>query len=45
MGFTDSSPKPGYGQLVVIAQLVRGVLLLAALFLIHISQISTFKEL
>jgi len=44
MGFTDYSPKPGYGQLVVIAQLVSGVLLLAALFPIHISRISTFKE-
>ena len=44
MGFTDYSPKPGYGQLVVIAQLVSGVLLLAALFPIHISRISTFKN-
>ena len=31
LGFTDYSPAPGYGQLVVIAQLVSGVLL-AALF-------------
>ena len=45
MGFTDYSPAPGYGQLVVIAQLVSGVLLLAALFPIHISRISTFKDL
>jgi hypothetical protein len=44
MGFTDYSPAPGYGQLVVIAQLVSGVLLLAALFPIHISRISTFKS-
>jgi hypothetical protein len=43
LGFTDYSPAPGYGQLVVIAQLVSGVLLLAALFPIHISRISTFK--
>src|SRR6266550_4077230 len=43
MGFTDYSPAPGYGQLVVIAQLVSGVLLLAALFPIHISRISTFQ--
>ena len=43
MGFTDYSPKPGYGQLVVIAQLVSGILLLAALFPIHISRISTFR--
>jgi hypothetical protein len=45
MGFTDYSPAPGYGQLVVIAELVSGVLLLAALFPIHISRISTFKNL
>ena len=44
MGFTDYSPAPGYGQLVVIAQVVSGVLLLAALFPIHISRISTFKN-
>src|SRR4029077_1538162 len=44
MGFTDYSPAPGYGQLVVIAELVSGVLLLAALFPIHISRISTFKN-
>ena len=44
LGFTDYSPAPGYGQLVVIAQLVSGVLLLAALFPIHISRISTFKS-
>jgi hypothetical protein len=43
LGFTDYSPKPGYGQLVVIGQLVSGVLLLAALFPMHISRISTFK--
>jgi hypothetical protein len=44
LGFTDYSPAPGYGQLVVIAQLVSGVLLLAALFPIHISRISTFRS-
>jgi hypothetical protein len=44
LGFTDYSPAPGYGQLVVIAQLVSGILLLAALFPIHISRISTFKD-
>ena len=44
LGFTDYSPKPGYGQLVVVSQLVSGVLLLAALFPIHISRISTFKD-
>jgi hypothetical protein len=44
LGFTDYSPKPGYGQLVVIGQLISGVLLLAALFPLHISRISTFKN-
>jgi len=44
LGFTDYSPKPGYGQLVVIGQLVSGVLLLAALFPMHISRISTFRS-
>jgi len=44
LGFTDYSPKPGYGQLVVIGQLVSGVLLVAALFPMHISRISTFKS-
>jgi hypothetical protein len=43
LGFTDYSPAPGYGQLVVIAQLVSGVLLLVALFPLLISRISTFK--
>jgi hypothetical protein len=44
LGFTDYSPKPGYGQLVVVGQLASGVLLLAALFPLHISRISTFKN-
>src|SRR6516165_10145850 len=44
MGFTDYSPTPGYGQLVVIGQLISGVLLLAALFPIHISRISAFRS-
>src|SRR5437016_2060609 len=44
LSFTDYSPKPGYGQLVVMSQLVSAVLLLAALFPLHISRISTFKS-
>jgi hypothetical protein len=44
LGFTDYSPKPGYGQFVVVGQLASGVLLLAALFPLHISRISTFKN-
>jgi hypothetical protein len=43
LAFWDYSPNPGYGQLVVIAQLISGVLLLAALFPLLISRISTFK--
>ena len=43
LAFWDYSPNPGYGQLVVIAQLVSGVLLLAALLPLLISRISTFK--
>ena len=44
MGFTDYSPSPGYGQMVVMAQLVSGVPLLVALFPLLISRISTFKN-
>lgn len=44
MGFTDYSPNPGYGQLVVMAELASGVLLLIALFPLLISRISTFKS-
>jgi hypothetical protein len=44
LAFTDYSPKPGYGQLVVLGQLVSGVLLLVALFPLLISRISTFKN-
>jgi len=43
LAFWDYSPNHGYGQLVVIAQLISGVLLLAALFPLLISRISTFK--
>jgi hypothetical protein len=44
LAFTDYSPKAGYGQLVVLAQLSSGVLLLIALFPLVISRISTFKN-
>jgi hypothetical protein len=44
LGFTDYSPSPGYGQLVVIGQLASGVLLMVALFPLLISRISTFKN-
>ena len=45
LALTDYSPKPGYGQLVVLGQLVSSVLLLVALFPLLISRISTFKHL
>jgi hypothetical protein len=45
LALTDYSPKSGYGQLVVLAQLVSSVLLLVALFPLLISRISTFKHL
>ena len=44
LALTDYSPKPGYGQLVVLGQLASGVLLLVALFPLLISRISTFKN-
>jgi hypothetical protein len=45
LALTDYSPKPGYGQLVVLGQLLSSVLLLVALFPLLISRISTFKHL
>jgi hypothetical protein len=45
LALTDYSPKPGYGQLVVLSQLVSSILLLVALFPLIISRISTFKNL
>ena len=45
LALTDYSPKPGYGQLVVLGQLVSSILLLVALFPLIISRISTFKHL
>jgi hypothetical protein len=44
LALTDYSPKPGYGQLVVLGQLVSSILLLVALFPLVISRISTFKH-
>jgi len=44
LAFTDYSPKAGYGQIVVMTQVVSGVLLLVALFPLLISRISTFKN-
>jgi len=44
MGFNDYSPTPGYGQLVVLAQLVSGVLLLTGAFPLLLSRISMFRR-
>src|SRR5215472_8986311 len=44
LALTDYSPKPGYGQLVVLAQLASSILLVLALFPLLISRISTFKH-
>jgi len=45
LALTDYSQKPGYGQLVVLGQLVSSILLVVALFPLLISRISTFKHL
>ena len=45
MGFSEFTPTPGYGQLVVLAQLVSAVLLLVGAFPLLLSRISTFRRL
>lgn len=45
LAFTDYSPKPGYGQVVVLGQFVSGILLLIDLFPLLISRISMYKDL
>jgi hypothetical protein len=44
MGFSEFTPTAGYGQLVVLAQLFSGILLLAGAFPLLLSRISTFKR-
>ena len=44
LALTDYSPKAGYGQVVVISEVVNGVLLIVALFPLLISRISAFKN-
>jgi len=44
LAFTDFSPKPGYGQFVVIGQLVSGGLYLFGAFPLLISRIATFRD-
>jgi len=43
LALTDYSPKTGYGQVVVMSEVVNGVLLIVALFPLLISRISIFK--
>ena len=44
LGFTDFSPKPGYGQFVVIGQLASGILYVLGAIPLLISRISTFRS-
>ena len=44
LAFTDYSPKPGYGQLVVVGQVASGILYLIAAIPLLISRIATFAN-
>jgi predicted small integral membrane protein len=44
LAFTDYSPKPGYGQLVVVGQVASGILYLIAAVPLLISRIATFAS-
>jgi hypothetical protein len=44
LAFTDYSPKPGYGQFVVVGQIASGILYLIAAFPLLISRIATFES-
>jgi hypothetical protein len=44
LSFTDYSPKPGYGQLVVVGQVASGILYLIAAIPLLISRIATFAS-
>ena len=44
LAFTDYTPKPGYGQLVVIGQVASGILCLVAAIPLLISRIATFES-
>jgi hypothetical protein len=44
LAFTDYSPKPGYGQLVVVGQVASGILYLIAAVSLLISRIATFTS-
>jgi hypothetical protein len=42
LAFTDYSPKPGYGQFVVMGEVASGILYLIAVIPLLISRIATF---
>ncbi|HCG03163.1 MAG TPA: hypothetical protein DEV93_21810 [Chloroflexi bacterium] len=42
LGFSDFSPRAGYGQVVVLCQLMSGIVLLIGAFPLLISRLSTF---
>jgi hypothetical protein len=44
LAFTDYSPKPGYGQFVVVCQVASGILFLIGAFPLLISRIATFES-
>ena len=44
LAFTDYSPKPSYGQLVVVGQVASGILYLIAAIPLLISRIATFPS-
>jgi hypothetical protein len=44
LAFTDYGPKPGYGQVVVVAEVASGILFLIAVIPLFISRIATFEN-
>jgi hypothetical protein len=44
LAFTDYGPKPGYGQLVVVGEVVSGILFLIAAIPLHVSRIATWES-
>jgi len=44
LGFSDFGPNEGYGQFVVITQLVSAIVLLMGVFPILISRLSSFDS-
>ena len=44
LAFTDYSPRPGYGQIVVVGEVASGILFLIAAIPLLISRIATFER-